>query len=346
MLIRWMDTGRLLDAIGYACFAALTVYFHFLFSVMFLAHGVYIGLRFWRGGRPKPAALLSTCTLILALLLPLGARFLRVISARGSFSFVSKPRLASIVLDTFPEYFYAFLVVGFLLVILFCSEVKFSRTWTIQPEVWLLLMWAIVPPSLLYLISYVSPTSVLLPRYFSVALPGLALSVAWVFSSFGPPLARTILVMTLVAGAILDRGGSPRKVRHANEDWREAMAVVKQQTDAVSMPVLVRSDFIESADPAIFTDPDQAEFLLAPQLAYPVGGIVIPLPIHAERESFQRLDSIVDQILVKGDRFLLVGSALDERYQIWLKGRLHSQNFTGHPLGSFGTVAVVLFERK
>ncbi len=346
MLIRWLDKGKFIDAIGYACFAALTVYFHFLFSVMFFVQAVYIGLRFWRDRRPSPATLITAIALILALLLPLARRFVQVMSARGSFNFIRKPRLASIVLDTFPEFLYAFLVFGFLLVILLCSEVKFSRPRIIQPEVWMLLLWALVPPVALYVISYVSPTSLLLPRYFSVALPGLALSVAWVFSSFGPAPVRVILVLTLVAGAILDRGGSLRNVRHANDYWREAMAVVKQQTDAASMPVLVRSDFIESADPAIFTDPGQADFLLAPQIAYPGGGVTIPIPIHAEAWSFQRLDSIVDQVLLKGDRFLLVGSKLDEGYQNWLKGRLHSEGFAGRPLGKFGTVVVFLFERK
>ncbi|MEP6540421.1 MAG: glycosyltransferase family 39 protein, partial [Bryobacteraceae bacterium] len=49
MLIRWLDSGRLVDAIGYAFFAALTVYFHFLFSVMFLVHGAYLVLQMARG---------------------------------------------------------------------------------------------------------------------------------------------------------------------------------------------------------------------------------------------------------------------------------------------------------
>ncbi len=346
MLIRWMDTGRFIDAIGYACFAALTVYFHFLFSVMFFVQGVYIGLRFWKDRRPRPAALILAVALILALLLPLAPRFVQVMSARGSYSFVSKPRLASIVLDTFPEFLYAFLAAGFLMAILLCSELKFSRPRTLPPEVWLLLAWAIAPPFILYLISYLTSTSVLLPRYFSVALPGLALSLAWVLSSFGPASARMILVMTLVAGAILDRGGSLRKVPHANEDWRGAMAAVKKQTDAVSMPVLVRSDFIESADPSVFANPDQAEFLLAPQIAYPTGGITIPLPIRAEDKAFGRLDSIVDQILLQGDRFILVSSATDGRYLMWLKGRLHLTSFQVRDLGRFGTVSVHLFERK
>src|SRR5437588_1254586 len=35
-LLRWMDSGKLFDAICYAFLAALTVYFHFLFGIMFL----------------------------------------------------------------------------------------------------------------------------------------------------------------------------------------------------------------------------------------------------------------------------------------------------------------------
>ena len=55
-LLRWLDTGKLLDAICYAVLAALTVYFHFLFGVMFVVHAAYILLRLLQGTGPKISA--------------------------------------------------------------------------------------------------------------------------------------------------------------------------------------------------------------------------------------------------------------------------------------------------
>ncbi len=345
-LIRWMDDSALIDAICYAFFAALTVYFHFLFGAMFLVHGGYILLRYVQGTRPRLRDLMLAAALIPILLIPLAPSFFRVTSVRGSFNFIPKPRLASIVLDSFPEYFYAFLVAGFLAVILLFSGVKFSRPKSRVPEVWLLIGWALVPPSILYLISYLTPTSVFVERYFAVALPGLALSLAYVVSGFEPAAARTILVLTLAAGAVLDRGGPLRTLGHHAENWRDALATVNKLTDGNAMPILVHSDFVESNNPSMFTDPGQAGFLLAPLIAYPTSGIPIPLPMDADEKALVRLESIVEQIILRGDRFILITKIYEGRYRMWLKGRLHSTSFVDRDLGNFGTVAVYLFERK
>ena len=345
-LIRWMENGRVIDAIGYSVFAALTVYFHFLFSVMFVVHAAYVLLRTLQRKRPRPAVLVSSAVLILILLIPLVPSFLRTFSVRGSFNFVEKPRMASIVLDSVPAFLDGFLVAGIFAVILLFANMKFSRSKVLQPEVWLLLMWAVASPLALFLISYLSPVSVFLPRYFSVALPGLALALAWVISGFQPASARTILTLVLVAGAIADRGGSLRNLPHGNENWREAMAAVRRVTGGDAIPVLVRSEFIESASPAMFNNPGQAEFLLAPQIMYPPAGVIIPLSRLADDRAFERLESIVDQILLRGNQFVLVGATRDSSYRLWLQGRLQSSSFSNHKLGNFGSVSVDLFERK
>ena len=51
--VRWLDKGKLLDAICYAVLAALTVYFHFLFGVTLVVHGADIHLRLLQPGGPK-----------------------------------------------------------------------------------------------------------------------------------------------------------------------------------------------------------------------------------------------------------------------------------------------------
>src|SRR6266446_3069597 len=44
-LVNWLDAGGLRHAVTYATLAALTVYFHSLFGVMFVIHALYVFLR-------------------------------------------------------------------------------------------------------------------------------------------------------------------------------------------------------------------------------------------------------------------------------------------------------------
>src|SRR2546422_334785 len=41
LLVRWLDTGRFLPALGYVIFASLTVYMQPLFGLLFLVHAGY-----------------------------------------------------------------------------------------------------------------------------------------------------------------------------------------------------------------------------------------------------------------------------------------------------------------
>jgi len=223
-------------------------------------------------------------------------------------------------------------VVGLLIVALQNRNVTFQRG-EISPGAWLVLLWTIAPVVLLFLASYITP--VFLPRYFSVALPGLALSTAWVLNHMQPRSVRWAIVVTLIAGVILDAGLRPR---HAPDNWRGAMAAVRGMTSKESLPILVRSYFIESANKDTLNDPQWTEFLLAPQMIYPAPGKLILLPIRPDDVALNRLDGLVPLL---GKRFIIVSSSVDRQYQSWLRGRLPSFNTIS--LGNFGTVSADLF---
>jgi len=136
-----------------------------------------------------------------------------------------------------------------------------------------------------------------------------------------------------------------KPLKHSDQDWRGAMAAVREITEKdPGMVVLTRSWFIESATPEIFADPSQAEILLAPQMAYPVPGILIPLPIYADPRAFDRLASIIESGVL-GERFLLIGNRDDTNYLIWLRGRL-GDSFSDTGIGRFGSVTISLFQHR
>ena len=109
-------------------------------------------------------------------------------------------------MDSAPEFLYGFLIAGFLAVVLFCRGVRFSPPAVLRPEIWFLVLWTVLPPTALFLISYTTPMKVFLLG-FAASLPGMALLVAWIIGSFQPASARTILTIALALGAVFERGG-------------------------------------------------------------------------------------------------------------------------------------------
>jgi 4-amino-4-deoxy-L-arabinose transferase-like glycosyltransferase len=345
-LLRWMENGKSADAIAYAVLASLTVYFHLLFSVMFLVHLVYFAVRIHQGKRPRLLSLLACGVILVCMLGPELMRALQVSSARGSLVFMDSPRPSALFRDSVPPFFYACLVIALLAAVLLRSCTKFLVPQIPKPELWLLALWAIVPPVIIFFVSYLTPVKLFLPRYFAVCLPGLALLTAYIISGFEPVMVRGILVLALAAGAVIDRGGKPWKLAHDTDNWRDGLAAVKSMLENNAMPVLVRSGFVEAATPAILHDPAKSEFLMAPLVAYPISVEPIPLPYSADSGAIEHLESIIGSTLLSNDRFLLVSGRGETAYRQWLDGRLYPASFRSRDIGNFGSVSVVLFERK
>ena len=178
-LIRWMAYERIADVVCYAFFAALTVYLHFLFAVMFAVHAAYVLLKIWQRSPPSLPVLALAISLVLVFLTPMVPGFLRVVSNRNTLSFGSDPRISALILDSVPGFLHGFLVAGLIAAILLFSHAKFSRPTVLEPEVWLFVFCAVASPLALFLISFLSPVQIFVARYLSVALPGLALALAW-----------------------------------------------------------------------------------------------------------------------------------------------------------------------
>ncbi|MEP6537133.1 MAG: hypothetical protein ABJF23_17505, partial [Bryobacteraceae bacterium] len=176
-------------------------------------------------------------------------------------------------------------------------------------------------------------------------VPGMALLLSWVIGRFEPLPARTILVLAIAVGAVLERGGR-LNVQHSNENWRASLAAVRRITGAEPMPVLVRSGFIESMDPVQFSDPERADLMLAPLVAYPIPVKATPLPYRPDAGALKRLDALVDKELSRVPRFLLVSSSGEDHYRLWLQGRLYPAAYTTREVGTFGSISVQMFERK
>jgi mannosyltransferase len=342
MLVRWLDSGRLLCAAGYVLLAALTIYTHVFLAIALVAHGIYALYRS-RAGVVKPPALLAAWLLAALLSLPLIVRLAFSYRTRGPHSFAGTPTFFDLLAGIAPPVLTASVGLGLLIGWLSIRpQSEGRRVFPSREGMILASGWALVPPAALYLVSILTETKLFLPRYYISATPGLALIAgAWI-RALPRGLLRSVVALAVFAAAIRSFG----TWQHGDENWAGAMAKVRALNNGGDTPVLMASGFYDAADPGALTVPRMREMLFAPLLLYPIRGTLIRLPFRLDEKSASYLEYIVATDLQNRDRFIFVGRWQGLTFEPWLRGRLVSRGFRSESQGAFGTVGVFLFTRE
>jgi hypothetical protein len=206
---------------------------------------------------------------------------------------------------------------------LFAKSPVFQAAMTSKPYLALPILWAGIPPLVLFAISYLTPAKVFVPRYILPYAPASALCFALVLGSLRAPLAGRVAMMLLagMAGLILCKTSSFRQT-DSRGDWGSALQFIERDTAADRAPVLIRSQFIESDHLPVTTVVDSP--LFTPLAYYQTDARFIPLPIFLRERTMAFLHGLLREEL-QGRRFLLaeteVGGA-DSGYIEFLRGAL------------------------
>jgi hypothetical protein len=345
MLVRWLDSGRLLYGVGYVWLAALTIYTHVFLAIALVAYGIYALYRS-REGVVKRSALFAAWMVSGLLSLPLIPQLLAMYRARGSHSPLGAPNVSEFLAALAPPVLAASIGLGLLIRWISSPRRPLERGENItapKESVILAAGWALLPLGILYLFSVFTQSDLFLPRYYASAAPGLALLFGWWIRAAVPAFARAFVASALIVCATL----SFSQLQHGKENWAGAMAKVRELTSAGDTPVLMASGFLEATDAEALNQPKLREVLFAPLALYPAGARVIPLPRRLDEKSMLYLETIVAADLLYRTRFVLV-CEWDERitYGLWLRGRLAPQGFRSVSQGNFGDLGVLLFSRE
>jgi mannosyltransferase len=337
-LLRWLDAGRPLDGLAYLLLAALTLYLHYLFGLAYLAHLVLIGRKLRTMGRRGLVLALAGAGIFALLLLPAVPHFVDVYGRREAmslFTFGSQVELLGYLAP--PS-----LVIGFLVGRFAGSDEALSpRPPVVRREVVVpLLLWLIVPPTTLYLVGRVTGVGLWADRHFLSYTPALAMLAACAFALLSPARQRIgIAVLAILFAFTFTQRG------HNGGDWRTASAAANAWTEGPSTPVLVYTGFSESRRLDWVEDPEHSQLFLAPFLAYPIQGTMIPLPLSLN----PRTESYVSGVLADAadhDRILLVTDEAAESFDPWLADALRPSGFAMRTVGEFGGgIRVVSFDR-
>ena len=339
-LLKWLESGRLRDAAGYVVLSALTIYAHYIFSAGLLISALYALLRVRRGCWVRYRGLFGAWAFTALLVAPAVPNFLYFYRTRSMHLFAGTPSIFDLLQSIAPLPITAILI-GAGLVLYFHKVRLEAATDVSRSTILFFIGWAFLLPVLYFLVSVLTETKIFVPRYFLSTAPGVALLAGWVVRRIGsePPRRNVAFSLVIVSVFSAALGG----FWHGGEDWRGAMAKVRDVAKGKQMPVLVCTGFVEGGNPARLTDPVVREAYLAPLALYPAAGKVIPLPYRLTDAALPYLEQVVANNLGDQDRFIVVTRNDGDLYLTWLRGRLSEKRYRAEPAGNFGNVHVTVF---
>lgn len=345
MLIRWMDTGTLRDALGYAVLAALTWQMQYVFATAFVVQATYLLVASRRRGRshiPQVLTAIVTAVLLGSLTVPHLTAMLRTATSHG---FAGSPTLADLLATLAPPVIVGSAVLTIGIALLSARYVRVSIPSLARQDLFLLVAWLLVPCLIPFAISFVSSAKIFLPRYVLPYSPAVALLAGLLLSGIEPARLRMTAVIVVIAASVLASHGVA-DTSHGG-DWKKAVQTVNSM--AAGAPVLFRSGFPESEPFNWLGNRERTEYLLAPLSAYPAPLRIVPLPFRFDSAARTRLEQIASSDLQLRDRFLLIEMG-DSTYDLWLAGRLAPAGFHSQTISGFGgphdSLRIVVFAKQ
>ncbi len=349
-LIRWLDSGRWLDALLFIAPAALVWRIHLLFWPCYAVFALYAAVRVSRRqtmvGWGRAACVFGVLGLAL---LPVLADALALLRQARAHVIAPSPSWRQ---------FAASLKLG---LILFCGGAAWLLSrgfgWQREPArrppsaLVLIAGWWLSQPALLFAFSRQTGDSVFVPRYLAVSLPGTALAItaatalnlpARQWRLWSAVLGLFVLSASAFLWAAHWQAGWPL---HHNSDWRAAARTVNELEKEGSAPVVCPSPFVEAVPPAWRPDYPLPGFLYAHLPVYPIRGRVYLFPFENSPEAGRYAESLVKTTLAASPRFVVYGWEPQVHFwRDWLGDRPELRAWRQRRLGPFADVDVVVFE--
>jgi len=338
-LVRWLESGRTRDGVIYVVLAALMMYAHYLFGVLFLVHAVY-GIEARRRGTPVSVTrMVVGAAGIAVLLLPLVPQFLAVLSKRGTYSWAGTPSFGQLAVALVPPVTAAGLVIG-LLAARVIVRARIGRP--TRPPAFLLL-WLVVSPLVFFAISRFTSTKIFAAQYVIASEPAVALLAAWYLRDLAPALAAPIVAASLA----ITTAGSHYFRPQVHEDWRGAVAEINSLRGNGPVGVMCACGFVESSHLEWLTDPERRAFLNAPLAAYPPDGSILRLPGDLNDDALRDYaNAQVAQFIASRDRVAFLSRGDTGYWDAWLAASLEAKGFERQPTGQHPGVGLLVFQRR
>jgi 4-amino-4-deoxy-L-arabinose transferase-like glycosyltransferase len=201
---------------------------------------------------------------------------------------------------------------------------------------------ALIPILTLYGLSVGTSVHVFVPRYRLVAVPGIALCWALLFSRLDSGVLRVLVCIAMVAATAYIHMSTPFLRQH-QYSWKYALDFIEQNASVDGAPVLMCSDIPEADHMVMPTGAAIRESGILPPLSYyPLTVSVTPLPRALNYEAKRDGAQFLQQQAQRHQRFLAAAFAQSFDTLDWL-AKAGSERFDVRELGQFDGVKVVQF---
>lgn len=266
-LHRWVKTEGRGALFSWALLTVLTIYAHYLFCIILVVQLTYLATQL--PIRSKKLRKIGGVLLGIGVLLMAGLSQLLSLSTRaGSLQLVTTPSFSEICTAVFPLSLVVLVGMGGVLAVIWGGKISYGAL--SAPLFTLAALWSVVPVGVFAIVSYLSPTSLFISRYWSWQVGGVVLLVAVCVAALSTPRARRIASYTIVLGMLLRVAGQQWTI----EGWREVAGIVKESP---SVPVVLFSGLIESEDLTFYGQQEALPYLTAPLTRYGVAGTIHPV---------------------------------------------------------------------
>jgi hypothetical protein len=200
---------------------------------------------------------------------------------------------------------------------------------------------ALVPSVILYGVSVATPLHIFIRRYEAVAVPGIALCWAWIFSLIDSRLLRVLGCAALVTWTAYQNYTSPRASIHGRT-WKYALEFADANAARDGSPLVICSGLPESDFWSMPTGPAGESVLFAPLSYYKVRATVVPMPRDLDEQAQLIGRRFFLRAALNHERFLALGFPTSYPTLHWLAS-LTSTTHVSHVLGDFDGIAVIEF---
>jgi hypothetical protein len=305
-LIEWLDTARSKPALLFLLLGAVLWRVQLVFWAFYPVFAIYTLVRLARSTTRVGwfRAVLVYCLLALTLI-PVAFEALRILQSAKAHVIVPIPRLRSLAHSVAWKPIAVCLGLGWLSGWLF----KWKRQKPSSGEsVALILVWWLWMPLCLWAFSIVTGTVLFVPRYFSPALPGAALTATAAAALYMPRACwKLASVVLAVVCLILVGHWDVLWPHHSPDNWRDGASQEHLAAREPDTPVIAISPFIEAEPPVWTPDYQLPGFLYAPLFVYPLRGRVYPFPFTISPNAEQYGVRLVRDTLLKRSRFIVYG---------------------------------------
>jgi hypothetical protein len=324
---QWMESGTRKHLIQYLLLSVAVLYLQYFFAFLFVSQLLVLGWRSLRGGK-VPWGTVTLAGVILAVsILPLLPSLRTLVHfASSAYNSSVPPTLLQLAIQCFPPGALIAGVVG-------CAAVGFlfPRGFKLRGDVSaestvLVLTWQLAAPLTFFVVGHFTRFQPFATRYLLFATPGFFVLLAWMIRQVPAVNHRLLVLFAILGGTVLHPANLLATFSGPEEDWRAAVATLREWSGSDRPPVFVRSGIAESnlSDWRNGAQPDS--YLLTPLAAYPIDNPTLCVPFFFTSGVAVYVQEKLDGELRNAPRVLVVASTGSEILP-WMQEQLKSRGY-------------------